>query len=400
MRILGINSWYNGSTGNIMQMCASETRKRGHEVVMCCPFTLTNKNLKKDNTQWLFGQIILRKLSEKLAYLTSKNGCFNRIDTWLLLRRIKKWRPDVIHLHNLHPDYINLPLLFSFIKKNNIPVVWTLHDCWAFTGGCAHFEKGCSKWKEQCYGCKLYRVYPASMFDNSRRKYIQKKQWFTGVDNMVLCTPSKWLANLCEQSFMSDYPIRAINNGIDLNIFWPHKSNIRERFSIKRRWMVLAVASGWTEMKGVDVVCRIAEMLSDDYQVVMVGAINKVENYIPKNVITIQRTEDQCMLSDIYSAADVFINPTRQEVLSMVNIEAIACGTPVVTFRAGGAPETIDDTCGVVVEQEDVAAMKNEIIRICGQHPYSVEACCKRAQIFDKHRVYNKYVDVYEMIVQ
>ena len=307
----------------------------------------------------------------------------------------------MLHLHNLHNSYINLPMLFRFIKKNQIPVIWTLHDCWAFTGHCPHFTLNkCDKWKNGCHHCELHREYPKSYVDHSKLMYGLKKKWFCGVENLTIVTPSVWLGNLVKQSFLSDYPVRVIHNGIDLDVFRPTESNFRKNHGITdKQKILLGVAFDWGMRKGLDVFLSLAERLDPkEYRIVLVGTNEAIDRDLPENIISIHRTHDQKELAEIYSAADVFVNPTREEVLGLVNLEALACGTPGVTFNTGGSPECYDETCGSIVDCDDIDALENEIIRICTVKPYTSEACIKRATKFDKNEKFKEYLDIYENI--
>lgn len=224
-----------------------------------------------------------------------------------------------------------------------------------------------------------------------------KKKWFTGVENMTIVTPSQWLADLVKQSYLKDYPVRVINNGIDLNIFKPAAN---EKITWGGKNIVLFAAFGWGVRKGLDVVIDLAGKLSDNYQVVAVGTDDNVDKVLPRNVISIHRTQNQQELAELYTAADVFANPTREEVLGMVNVEALACGTPVVTFKSGGSPECIDDTCGIVVETDDNDGMLDAIIQICESHPFDKAACIRRAQKFDGAKKYEEYLRLYERLLR
>lgn len=395
MRILEINSLVSGSTGSVMLMIAQRARALGHVVLTATPKSHTNTRKALEN-HLNFGHIILRNISAKLAFLTGSSGCFNYIDTLLFLRKIDKFKPDVIHLHNLHSEYINLPLLFRYIKRNNIQTVWTLHDCWSFTGGCAHFTlEQCDKWKTGCYDCRIYRNYPASYFDNTRKMWRLKKEWFTNVPSLTIVTPSKWLGNLVKQSYLKEYPVKVIHNGINLEMFRPNHSSFRQDYGLEGKKIVLGVAYGWGVKKGLDVMLRLSEKLPDTYRIVLVGTNDEVDKQLAPNIISIHRTENQRELAEIYTVADVFVNPTREDNFPTVNIESLACGAPVVTFKTGGSPECIDETCGVVVPVDNVEEMYNSIIRICEECLFHSDNCVKRAELFDQNKVYKNYTDLF-----
>lgn len=325
------------------------------------------------------------------------NGMFSILATLRMLLFLKKNNVKLIHLHNLHAFCFNLPLLFRFIKRNRIPVIWTLHDCWSFTGRCPYFDlTKCDRWKTGCHNCPYpKKSYPQSYIDTSRMMWKLKKKWFTGIEHCTLVTPSQWLADLVKQSYLKDYPVKVINNGIDLSIFKPTEGDFRNRFGLVGKKVVLGVAFGWGVRKGLDVFVELSKLLPENYRIVLVGTDDRVDATLPANIISIHRTQNQTELAEIYSAADVFANPTREEVLGLVNVESLACGTPVVTFKTGGSPECIDKTCGSVVPCEDIDAMEMEIRRICEDSPYSKEACIAHSKNFDMNARFQEYVDLY-----
>ena len=197
-------------------------------------------------------------------------------------------------------------------------------------------------------------------------------------------------------SYMSQYPIKVIYNGIDLSVFKPTESDFRAKYGLENKKIVLGVAFDWGVRKGLDVFVELSKRLSDEYRIVLVGTNDQIDSALPSNIISIHRTQNQRELAEIYTAADVFANPTREEAFGLVNVEALACGTPGVTFRTGGSPECYDDTCGVVVEKNDIDAMEREIRRICETHPYDIESCIKFAQGFDMYDRYREYIDLYQ----
>lgn len=367
MRIVQINGGAKGSTGKIMMGIADVARAQGHEVMCASPITTTNRDAGKDCGYYRIGTFNSRRINVALARITGFNGCFAWFETYKLLKKIDEFKPDVIHFHNLHDSYINLPMLFSYIKKHNVPTVWTLHDCWAFTGQCPYFTIAkCDKWKTGCHNCPQYKEYPASLYDNTKRMWNLKKKWFTGIENMTIVTPSKWLAELAKESYLKGYPIEVINNGIDLDVFKPTPGNFRERYGIPaEKHIVLGVSFAWGYRKGLDCFVEMAEKLGDQYQIVLVGTDDEIDKNLSQKIISIHRTQNQKELAEIYSAADVFAMPTREENYPTVNMEAIACGTPVVTFDTGGSPEMLNEKVDRVVPVDDVNEMMSEIKNIC-----------------------------------
>ena len=316
-----------------------------------------------------------------------------------MIGELERIKPNVVHLHNIHGHDCNLEVLFEYFKQNKIKLIWTFHDCWAFTGYCPHFTMmKCDKWKTQCLQC-IQRPLYSWFFDKSKELFERKKKLLQGLD-LTIVTPSRWLADTVKQSFLKDYPVEVIYNGIDLEIFKPTDSDFRKKHGISdKQHIVLGVAMGWGERKGLEVFISLAKKLPDTYRIILIGTDDKVDKYLPENIISIHRTQNQQELAQIYSAADVFVNPTKEEVLGLVNIESLACGTPGVTFRSGGSPECYSESSGSVIECNDVKALEKEIIRICTEKPYSKEQCIAQAEKFDKDKRYKEYLELYERII-
>ena len=402
MRVAMINMLPYGSTGKIMLQIAQVARERGHEgrTYATQPYSIRGRSEKvslPEHYQW--GSFYENMAHYYLGSALGRNGCYSKEGTKGLIKELEKFQPDVLHLHNLHSFCIHLPTLFDYIKKNSVRVVWTLHDCWTFTGHCPHFDGiGCEKWKTGCHHCPQYGGYPKSRVDNSKEMYAKKKAWFTGVKDMTLVTPSQWLADLARVSFMKEYPVRVIPNGIDLSVFKPVESDFRKKYHCEDKKLLLGVAFGWGEKKGLDVFLELARRLDDSYRIVLVGTDENVEKQLPENIISIHRIQNQRELAEIYSAADLFINATREDTFPTVNLEALACGTPVLTFRTGGSPEAADETCGAVVEKNDVDGLEREIVRICMEKPFSSADCLKRAAQFNMYDRFGQYIDLFEEV--
>ena len=390
MRVLQINAVPYGSTGRIMFQLADAVQARGGQTLCTAGFTWK----KADRPDFVMtGGIWGKTAHTYLARLTGRIGCFSRHATRRLLRRIREFQPDVIHLHNLHGWFLNLPMLFGYLKKHDIPVVWTLHDCWSFTGHCPHFDMiGCEKYKTGCEKCTLFRSYPQSWFDFSRPMYYNKKRWFTGVGDLTIVTPSDWLADKVKGSYLKDYPVRTIHNGIDLEVFRPQEVEPGEGY------LILGVAYAWDEKKGLDVFLGLRERLGPEYQILLVGTDDKVDAQLPEGIVSVHRTQDQQELARLYSRADVFVDPTREDTFPTVIMEALACGTPVVTFATGGSPEIPDESCGIVVAKDDVDAMETAIRRVCQERCFTGDACTRRAARFDGQRCVEEYLELYERV--
>lgn len=392
MKIVQINATCgNGSTGKICIAVSEQLSKKGIENYIF---------YSASSSDYPLGIKYANETTVKFQTLVSRAfgnyGFESKGITKRLIKELERIKPDIVHIHNIHAHNCNIEMLFNYIKENKIKVYWTFHDCWAFTGYCPYFDIAkCDKWKTGCYGCPQRRQF-SWFFDRSAYLYNKKKSAIKSV-NLTIITPSEWLASLVKKSFFKDFPVKVINNGIDLNIFKPTESNFRKKYALENKYIVLGVAFGWGERKGLDVFCELAKRLDKEkYTIVLVGTDDNVDKLMPKNIISIHRTANQTELAEIYTAADVFANPTREENYPTVNMESIACGTPVVTFKTGGSPECIDETCGAVVEKNDIDGMCNEIIRICETQPYSKDDCLKRAESFDKNEKFREYIKLYK----
>ena len=392
MRIVQINAVPYGSTGRIMFQLADALEHRGDEVLCTAGFTW-KKSSREDF--FITSNIFEKTAHTYLARLTGRIGGFSVLATRRLLKRLDAFRPDLIHLHNLHGWFINIPMLFNYIREKDIPVVWTLHDCWSFTGHCPHFQGiGCEKWKTGCHDCPLYRLYPDTYFDYSKRMYRTKKKWLSGVNRMTIVTPSRWLAGCVKESFLSDYRVHIIPNGINLSVF-----SAGAKKADKRSHTILGVAYAWNDKKGLDVFIELRKRLGEDFRIVLVGTDEAVDRQLPEGIVSVHRTQSQKELAELYREADVFVNPTREDNLPTVNMEALACGTPVITFDTGGSPEIPDETCGIVVPKNDIDALELEIRRVCTERPFSRQQCLERAKTFDEGNCIRQYLELYRSMV-
>lgn len=397
--ILEINATNYSSTGHITLNIAKEARKKGYEVYTACKTAKVSLRFNYEN-QLYIGNRYDRLVSQELAYVTGLRGHFNILNTKAFLKKVDEIKPDLIHLHVLHDTFINLSMLFEYINKHAIPVIWTFHDCWAFTGQCPYFDiVGCNKWKKGCHHCPQIHVEPKSLFlDTSRFMWNKKRKLFNLPQQMTIVTPSRWLADLTRESFFKNYPIKVINNGINLDVFKPVPSDFRERYNLKDKYILLGVANEWGERKGLDVFMELATRLDDSYQIVLVGTNDNVDKQLPANIISIHKTYNQKELAEIYTAADLFVNPTREENFPTVNIEALACGLPVITFETGGSVEIIDEYCGKSVKRNDIDALIKGIADIRNS-PYERDACIRRSKNFNMSDKFQEYIALYDEIL-
>ena len=397
-RILEINSSTVGSTGKIMFMIAEKARDCGYEVYTASAKHRNEKKIDRNDHIYI-GGIVGKKLSLFLSKNTGYNGCFSILATWRFLRRVDRLKPELIHFHNLHNSYINLKMLFRYVKRHNVPIVWTLHDCWSFTGHCPYFDFiGCNKWKTGCGDCPQLSRYPFSKKDRSREMYENKRNWFTGC-NMTIVTPSDWLGGIVKESFLKDYEVVTINNGINLDVFKPRTSDFRENYGLGGKFIILGVANSWEPRKGLDVFIELRRRLDSSFSIVVIGVNEHQKRELPEGIIAISRTENQQQLAEIYSAADVFVNPTREENFPTTNLEALACGTGVITFRTGGSPEMLDESCGIVLEKEDIDGIEQNVRRL-RQSPFDRTLCRNKALHYGMNESYVKYIKLYANLLK
>lgn len=387
-KLVEINTVCNGSTGKIMGDIAREYIKNGGKAIC---FYGRRKGYKDVPCEKI-GGFFSFWLHVIITTLFDKQGHGSYFKTKKLIKRIKQENPDIIHLHNIHGYYLNYPLLFTYLKNEfKGKLYWTLHDCWAFTGHCPHFVlANCYRWKKQCHNCPNKKLYPISLIcDNSFNNYLEKKKLFTGLDNLKILTPSNWLNNYVKQSYLKEYDVITIPNGIDFNIFKKKlDNNIYNKYKIpKNKKIILGVANIWDDRKGLDQFIRLSKQITDDYIIVLIGLNKNQIKKMPSNIIGIKRTENQNDLAIIYSIANVFINPSKEETFSLVTLESLVCETPVIVYNNTAMCEFVDEKCGIIVESEinfDVVNMASNI-----------KVNLKNLKKYKKENIYKKIIDLY-----
>lgn len=404
MKLLQINVTANsGSTGRIAEDIGLLALTNGWDSYIA--YGRTNNDSKNiviqigNKFDIRFHGLLTRVFDNHSLGLSSKK------DTKNLIKEIDKIKPDIIHLHNIHGYYINSEILFEYISKLNIPIVWTFHDCWNFTGHCAHFDYiGCDKWKTGCYSCQLKNSYPASyLFDRSKKNYIEKKEMFNSIKNLTIVPVSNWLGDLVKDSFLSSNNIKVIHNGIDINTFKP-STNIQEtknKFGLKDKFIVLGLSSVWNKSKGLDDFIKLSSMVDAKTKLILVGLNKKQIDNLPKNIIGIKRTENINQLVDIYSMTDLYLNLTYNDTFPTTNLEALACGTPILTYKTGGSVEAVSYDTGFIVEKGDLNSVINIIneVKMKGKGHYS-EKCRNRAvNCFNKDDRFMDYIELYMNIL-
>ena len=348
------------STGRICTDLATELEKQGHEVKIAYGREQVPQRFQKYAVR--IGSDFDVKLHGIKARVLDAAGFGSKRATEKFIKWVKEYDPDVIHLHNIHGYYINIEVLFEYLKSCGKKIIWTLHDCWPFTGHCAYFDYAqCEKWKKGCEDCPQKKEYPARIGpDMSRTNYMKKKRIFTGVSNMTLVTPSQWLTDLLQDSYMNEYDVKVIHNGVDTEVFRPVDSRIKERYSCADKKIVLGVAAIWDKRKGLPSFIELSKKLDDIYRIILVGLTKEQIKSLPSNMIAIEHTNSVKELVELYSAADIFVNPTLEDNYPTTNLEAIACGIPVVTYDTGGSPESAK-MYGTHVPKRDVQALMRAI---------------------------------------
>jgi glycosyltransferase involved in cell wall biosynthesis len=348
----------------------------------------TSEKIRVGNKLDFYSHIIQTRLFDN-------HGFASKSATTDLIQKIKDYKPDVIGLHNLHGYYLHVGVLFEFLKEYACPVVWTFHDCWPFTGHCTYFDSvACEKWKTECFNCPKTSYYPKSIFlDQSKRNFNDKKILFNSLTNLTIVTPSNWLANHVKNSFLSGQNVQVIHNGTDLNTFKPNDT--------KQDKLILGVASTWDKRKGLQDFIRLRQALPGDFSMVLIGLSKSQIGELPSGITGLERTESVEELASWYSKAQYFVNPTYQDNFPTTNIEALACGTPVITYNTGGSPEAIDEDTGVIVDKGDILGLERAIheLGLKDQKDLSVK-CRERAEkYFNKDERYAEYLTLYQKLI-
>lgn len=397
MKVLQINSVCGyGSTGRIVADLSRALMQNGDDCLIAygrgqAPEDIKSIRIGDDFDVYLHGIC---------SRITDRHGFYSKRATQRFIRSAREYDPDIIHLHNLHGYYLHLPTLFKWLRESGKPVVWTLHDCWAFTGHCAYFDYvECDRWKTGCHNCPQKNAYPSSLLlDQSRSNFEQKKRLFTSVPNMRIVTPSNWLKNLAQQSFLKNYHIVTVHNGIDLNQFKPTESNFREKNHLTNKTILLSVANVWEPRKGFDHLVELSRRLNLSFQIIIVGLTEQQCGSLPANIFGITHTDNLNELAGLYSTADIFINPTLEDNFPTTNLEAIACGTPVITFDSGGCRETVSDGFGYVVPKGDLKELASQIERLrINQFQMDEYQWTQYRKLLDQRLQYQRMLEIYQL---
>lgn len=395
-KLLQINVTANwGSTGKIAEDIGCLLIKHGWE-----SWIAYSRGKPESKSRLIrIGSKIDMQLHGLQTRLFDNHGLASGRTTNQFISRIKEINPDIIHLHNIHGYYLNYPILFDYLKKWGGPVVWTLHDCWPFTGHCAYYDfVGCHRWQSHCLNCPQLSNYPASFWkDRSFDNYIDKQSAFLNCPNLTLIPVSDWLNNELSKSFLSGYKSITIHNGINIDTFRP-KISLKNYYSESKT--ILGVASVWDRRKGFEEFVKLRKQLPPNYRIVLVGLSKRQISELPEGITGIQRTDNVEQLVDLYNSADVFVNPTLEDNFPTTNLEALACGTPVITYQTGGSIEAVSDNAGFIVPKFDIKSLSDKIRIICENHPFKMESCRERAEkLYNKESVFTKYIELYTSLL-
>lgn len=398
LQINVVANW--GSTGRIAEDIGQTALAAGWRSVIAYGRgnPTSNSELIRVGNDWDMYEHILE------ARLFDNQGLASRRATKKFIRQIEEIKPDIVHLHNIHGYYLNYDLLFQYLAEKDIPVVWTLHDCWSFTGHCAHFAfDGCGRWQTGCHHCPLKKTYPQSMWlDRSAQNYHLKRERFTSIPRLTLVPVSDWLAHLVEKSFLKECPIKRIYNGVDISVFAPDKEDkgkepFRKCYELENKFIAVGCATTWTERKGFDDYLALSELLSENEILVMVGVNEEQRKNLPDNIIGLPRTESVAQLAQIYTEADVVLNLSYEETFGLTTVEGFACGTPSIVYNCTASLELIDEHTGYIVDAGDIQGIKEcmEELSHKGKNYYSVYCRSRALSLFDKESQYHKYLDIY-----
>lgn len=395
-KLVQINTVCNGSTGNIMRAIQKEAIAQGFETVSL----YGRRKGYRDMLCEKFGNGISFWIHVIVNTLFDMQGSASIYHTKKMIRRLREIDPDIIHLHNLHGYYLNLPILFRYLNEEyNGKVFWTFHDCWPITGHCPYFVTAkCEKWKSGCYQCANKKSYPISYgLDRSKENFTWKKKTFTKIEDLTIICPSDWVKQTVKQSFLKDKNVVVVSNGIDPNIFYPRtETTALEKYGIPDdKKIILGVASIWEPRKGLNDFLELAKMLGDNYRIVLVGLSKNQKEKLLANIIGILRTENREELAQIYTRADVFINPSWEETFSLVTVEAMACGTPVIAMRSSAVQELVNEENGVLLDGNSVEEYM-EAIRYLENHKLKREVVQSTVKNYTVDNMTKRIVELYK----
>lgn len=401
MKVMQINAVYGvGSTGVIVEDLHNLALQNGIDSYVS--YSSTNKNVDEIKNGYQIGSTLGKKIHALFCRINGKQGYYSSFATKKLIKHIEKIKPDIVHLHNLHSNYIHLNKLLDYLATKDVKTVVTLHDCWFYTGGCFHYTAdNCSKWLDSCGNCpKKLKDTPAYLKDNSKQILADRKRFFSNIKDLTVVGVSNWISEEAKKTFFKEKNVITIYNGVDTEFFVPTTSNLREKYGLENKFVILGAANKWLSSINRETLNFVTKELPDDCVLVIIGCNEEQKKNLPKNVLPLGYISDRDELRKIYSMADVFANCTREESLSLINVEAQACGTPVVTYRNTGAQETVDNKCSFSVESGNAEELLNSILNIKENNENNFFTKCSLwvEYKFSRKNNYEKYIHLYRIL--
>lgn len=397
MKILQVNANYGfGSTGLIVKDIGETINSSGNEAYFAYQRTDTSLS---DGI--VVGNAVDWKVHAALCRLLGGQGYYSKIETYKFIEKIRKIEPDIVHLHNLHSNFINIDVLFKFLSKEDIATVITMHDCWYFTGKCFHYvDCGCERYKNGCGNCPKKKAPPKSyLFDWSRSILKNKKKRICSIPRLKVVGCSRWVCTEAKKGIFSKFDLETIYNGVDISVFRPRESSIREKLNVENKFLVMGMANKWMLDENFDMIKMVASL--SNVSLMLVGCTDeqkKIIQALDKNIIAIGFIKDRIKLAEYYSTSDVFVNLTHADTLPTVNMESICCGTPVITFNSCGSPELISDETGIIIEESNKEGILEAIESIKGKNFHR----CREIGVvkFDKRKCYQRYLEIYKELIE
>ncbi len=402
MKILQINAVYGiGSTGTIIKDLHELALFKGIESYVA--YSVSNQPQSKIKNAYKVGNVFGKKMHALLYRFGGKQAYFSRFSTYRLINYIKKIKPDIVNLHNLHSNYIHLNKLLRFLANEKIKTVITLHDCWFYTGGCFHYtEIACDKWQRECGNCpKRITDLSAYITENSDKVLADRKKYFKAIDNLTCLGVSDWVTEEAKKSFLKDKNFATVKNGIDTDFFAYTESDFRNQYGLSGKFVILGLASKFQKAVNQETYEYLVSHLSEDERLILLGCSEDYKKTLPDKVIGLDFIHDRDLLRKIYSAADVFVNCSREETLSMVTVEPQSCGTPVVVYENTGIKETVSaGLTGFVVKNGDFKAFYDAIEKVKTFGKSAFKNSCREwtENNFNRKNNYLKVLELYKNI--
>ncbi len=399
MKVVQINAIYGAkSTGTIVREIQSCCEEHGIEGYVA--YSIANRPDVEVPRGYHIGNKLTAKWAALVSRVIGKQAYANRFSTRRFLRWLDKVNPDIVHLHNLHSNYIHLNMLLRYLAKHDIATVITMHDCWYFTGGCVHYAAvGCQRWQKGCGQCPKWKAMPSWFCDTSASVLSDKKKYLSAIPRLTVVGASQWVAEEMKRSLLGNLNITFIHNGFDLSVFTPTLSRKRQELNIENKFVVLGPASKWLLPTNKATLDHFLSHMTEDMVLVLFGC-NEITESLPKNVVQIGYIKNPKEMAELYSMADVLVNCSREDTLSSLNLECQACGTPVVTYDATGSKETVDGQCGFAIYTGDVDSLWEKVVRVKELGKNSLTNQCREwvCSHFEKQKNYQKYIQLYNHI--